>query len=32
MENGEVVETGDAAELRKKRDLYARIAELQFEN
>jgi ATP-binding cassette subfamily B protein len=32
MENGEIVETGDAAELRKKGGLYARLAELQFEN
>ena len=32
MENGEVVETGDATELRKKGGLYARLAELQFEN
>jgi len=31
MENGEVVETGDATELRKKGGLYARLAELQFE-
>ena len=32
MENGEIVETGDATELRKKGGLYARLAELQFEN
>ena len=32
MENGEVIETGDATELRKKGGLYARLAELQFEN
>jgi ATP-binding cassette subfamily B protein len=32
MENGEIIETGDAAELRKKGGLYARLAELQFEN
>ncbi len=32
MENGKIVETGDAIELRKKGGLYARLAELQFEN
>lgn len=32
MENGEIVEIGDAVELRKKGGLYARLAELQFEN
>lgn len=32
MENGEIVETGDAIELRKEGGLYARLAELQFEN
>jgi len=32
MENGEIVETGDAAELRINGGLYARLAELQFEN
>ena len=32
MENGEIVETGDAVELRKKGGLYARLADLQFEN
>ena len=32
MENGEIVEVGDAVELRKKGGLYARLAELQFEN
>tara|TARA_R110001606_G_scaffold348746_1_gene498461 strand:+ start:102825 stop:104618 length:1794 start_codon:yes stop_codon:yes gene_type:complete len=32
MENGEIVETGDAIELRNKGGLYARLAELQFEN
>jgi len=32
MENGQIVETGDAVELRKKGGLYARLAELQFEN
>ncbi|MDF1830224.1 ABC transporter transmembrane domain-containing protein [Cycloclasticus pugetii] len=32
MENGEVVETGDATELRKKGGLYARLAELQFDS
>ncbi|MEE4292063.1 MAG: ATP-binding cassette domain-containing protein, partial [Cycloclasticus sp.] len=32
MENGEMVETGDAAELRINGGLYARLAELQFEN
>lgn len=32
MENGEIVEIGDAIELRKKGGLYARLAELQFEN
>jgi ATP-binding cassette subfamily B protein len=32
MENGEIVETGDAAELRKQGGLYARLAELQFES
>ena len=31
MENGEIVEAGDAVELRKKGGLYARLAELQFE-
>ena len=32
MENGEIVETGEAVELRKKGGLYARLAELQFES
>jgi ATP-binding cassette subfamily B protein len=32
MEYGEIVEIGDAVELRKKGGLYARLAELQFEN
>ena len=32
MENGEIVEIGEASELRKKGGLYARLAELQFEN
>ena len=32
MENGQIVETGDATELRKKRGSYASLAELQFEN
>ncbi|HDY85331.1 hypothetical protein LCGC14_0576770 [marine sediment metagenome] len=32
MENGQIVEIGDAVELRKKGGLYARLAELQFEN
>ena len=32
MENGQIVETGDADELRQKDGLYARLAELQFEN
>jgi ATP-binding cassette subfamily B protein len=32
MENGEIVEIGDAVELRNKGGLYARLAELQFEN
>lgn len=32
MENGQIVETGEAAELRQKGGLYARLAELQFEN
>lgn len=32
MENGEIVEIGDAVELRQKGGLYARLAELQFEN
>ncbi len=32
MENGEIVEIGDAVELRKKDGLYARLAELQFES
>ena len=32
MENGQVVEVGDAAALRKKGGLYARLAELQFES
>jgi ATP-binding cassette subfamily B protein len=32
MENGEIVETGDAIELREKGGLYARLAQLQFEN
>lgn len=32
MENGEIVETGDATELRKKGGLYARLAALQFAN
>lgn len=31
MENGQIVETGDATALRKKGGLYARLAELQFE-
>lgn len=30
MESGEIVETGDAVELRKKGGLYARLAKLQF--
>ena len=30
MENGQIVEIGDAAELRKKGGLYARLAALQF--
>jgi ATP-binding cassette, subfamily B, bacterial len=30
MENGQVVESGDATQLRKKGGLYARLAELQF--
>jgi ATP-binding cassette, subfamily B, bacterial len=30
MENGQIVEIGDAAELRKKGGLYSRLAELQF--
>jgi ATP-binding cassette, subfamily B, bacterial len=30
MENGQIVEIGDATELRKKGGLYARLAELQF--
>lgn len=32
IENGEIVETGDATALRKKGGLYARLAELQFES
>ena len=32
IENGEIVETGDAIELRKKGGLYSRLAQLQFEN
>lgn len=32
MENGEIVELGDATELRKKGGLYARLAKLQFTN
>ncbi len=32
MENGEIVETGNAMELRQKGGLYARLAELQFKN
>jgi ATP-binding cassette subfamily B protein len=32
MENGDIVETGGAVELRQKGGLYARLAELQFEN
>ncbi len=32
MENGRIVETGNATELRKKGGLYARLARLQFEN
>ena len=32
MENGEIVETGDANELRNQGGLYSRLAELQFEN
>ena len=32
MENGKIVESGDAIELRKKGGLYARLAALQFEN
>lgn len=32
LENGKIVETGHAIELRKKGGLYARLAELQFEN
>ena len=32
MEHGEIVETGDAAELRKQGGLYSRLAELQFES
>ncbi len=32
MENGQVVEIGDATQLRKKGGLYARLAKLQFEN
>jgi ATP-binding cassette subfamily B protein len=32
MEYGEIVEIGDAVELRKKGGLYARLAKLQFEN
>ena len=31
MENGQIIETGDAAELRKKGGLYARLAGLQFD-
>jgi len=31
MENGKIVETGHATELRKQGGLYARLAELQFE-
>lgn len=30
MENGQIVETGSAAELRKKGGLYARLSDLQF--
>ncbi len=32
MENGQIVETGNATELRKKGGLYARLARLQFDN
>ncbi|MFT5548820.1 MAG: ATP-binding cassette subfamily B protein [Candidatus Azotimanducaceae bacterium] len=32
MESGGIVETGDAAALRKKGGLYARLAQLQFES
>lgn len=32
MESSEIVETGDANALRKKGGLYARLAQLQFEN
>jgi len=32
IENGEIVEIGEASELRKKGGLYARLAQLQFEN
>jgi ATP-binding cassette subfamily B protein len=32
MESSEIVETGDAEALRKKGGLYARLAQLQFEN
>ena len=32
MEYGQVVEIGNATELRKKGGLYARLARLQFEN
>jgi ATP-binding cassette subfamily B protein len=32
MENGQIVETGNATELRKKGGLYSRLAALQFEN
>ncbi|MCL4141325.1 UNVERIFIED_CONTAM: hypothetical protein GTU68_039145 [Idotea baltica] len=32
MESGEIVETGDATALRKKGGLYARLADLQFDN
>jgi len=32
MENGKIVETGHATELRKQGGLYARLAELQFES
>ncbi|MGB4812122.1 MAG: ABC transporter transmembrane domain-containing protein [Methylophilaceae bacterium] len=31
MENGQIVEVGNAAELRKQEGLYARLANLQFE-
>lgn len=32
LEGGRIVETGDALELRKKGGLYARLADLQFDN